>query len=239
MPVTPAIRSEVPDTVATDAIWFPGEEAKGTLVACSDQLCVYRYMQENGASPAAARFFLQHNAFLYKLWDMGKVDLALIRWPFWADVWGYKWLLVNGTPQIDAAEYLPIDLHEPVINVWRSPSATDDIASAYKAIAGRSEFRGSGVQWYDGVVEAVTTDSNGAQSFVLQYLISPGGNTDTGYRYRIQLRFTDGGFFDDLGSSVLPPCEAGEARNLTGVPALATPCPAPFAVPPRSDTSVP
>jgi len=237
--ITPADTSEVPDVVGTDAIWFPNEEDKGRLLPCSprERLCMYRYMQENGASSAAARFFLHHGAFLYKLRDLGKVDLALTRWPFWADIWGYKWLLVNGTPEIDLTEYLPLDLHEPVINVWRSPSATDDIVSAYTAIASRPEFLDPGVQWYDGVVEAVTTGPDGAQSFILRYMISPGGNTDTGYRYRIQLRFTDGGFFDDLGSSVLPPCEAGEAHNLTPVPSLATPCPAPFALSSPDGTS--
>ena len=163
---TPAAPTNV---VSPDAVWFPPEEAIRRLVSCPDRLCTYRYMQENSASPAATRFFLQHNAFLYKLWDLGKVNLALVRWPFWASVPGYKWLLVNGTPEIDPASYLPLQLDEPVVNVWGSPAGTDDVMSAYRIIAGRPEFRGSGAQWYDGIVEAVTTDSNGAQSFIFQY----------------------------------------------------------------------
>jgi hypothetical protein len=225
VPVTVTSRSEVPDVVGPDAVWAPSDDGKPAFPCYQDQACIYRYMLDNGASPAAIRFFLQHNAFLYKLWDLGKVDLALIRWPWWADISGYDWLLVNGTPEVRPSPY---ETYLPLEGL--PPLAGHEVLEAYGTIAKAPEFDRPGVQWWDGAVESATVGPEGRQTFVFEYRITPCDACDTGYRYRVRVDFTPAGVLE--GTYLEPPCALeplSTSEHLTPVPGLAPPCPPPFA----------
>jgi hypothetical protein len=224
----------VPEVVGPDAVWFPGSqnypEDPGSCYR--DQSCMYGWLEDRGASPAAISFFLSHNAFLVRFWDLGKVDLALIRWPWFADTEGYRWLLVNGTPEVDPSLLLPADLTGSLI-IALGPYATEEVRKGYASIAAAigTGAMPRGPQWNAGVVESALSRPDGGQSFIFEYVIGQCPNCDSGYRYRVQFDFGPGGVEEGWGS-VLPPCGTEPGGNLgKRVPGLAPSCPSPFLVP--------